>query len=81
MTDLERLKDWIMTAQVATENGECLMPNITDVLNEIERLQALSIPDDVGQSEQLVCRYCGSKHLLKDNWCDDCGRLNRPLAT
>ena len=35
---LRGLKDWIMSAQVAAEQGECLMPNITDVLNEIERL-------------------------------------------
>ena len=27
------------------EQGECLMLNVTDVLNEIERLQALTIPD------------------------------------
>ena len=46
--DLEKLKNWIMTAQVAAEQGECLMPNVTDVLNEIERLQALSIANVVG---------------------------------
>ena len=38
MSDLNKLKDWIMTAQVSAEQGECLMPNVTDVLNEIERL-------------------------------------------
>ena len=54
MTDLEKLKDFIMTAQIAAEQGECLMPNVNDVLNEIERLQALSIANVVGQSEQLI---------------------------
>ncbi len=29
----------------------------------------------------LSCRYCNSKNILKDGWCDDCGRKNRPLAT
>lgn len=38
---LGKLKDFIMAAQIAAEQGECLMLNITDVLNEIERLQAV----------------------------------------
>ena len=43
--------------------------------------QQCNIANVVGQSEQLSCRYCSSKHLLKGGWCDDCGRKNRPLAT
>lgn len=38
-TAMHELIDFIMTAQALAEQGECLMPNITDVLNEIERLK------------------------------------------
>jgi len=59
---------------------------IADVMEDYAKmyhehqLKLLDIADIERQKEQLVCRYCGSKHILKDNWCDDCGRLNRPLA-
>lgn len=42
-TDLEKLKGFILTGQAMAEQGECLMLNVTDILNEIERLQALTI--------------------------------------
>lgn len=76
MTDLDKLKDWIMTAQVAAEQGECLMPNVTDVLNEIERLKALSLHNVVGQSEQLPCeheRTQSGHHPDQPSHCLDCG--------
>ena len=43
-TDLEQLKDFILNTQTMAEQGECLMLNVTDILNEIERLHALTIP-------------------------------------
>jgi hypothetical protein len=42
-TDLEKIKGFILTGQAMAEQGECLMLNVTDILNEIERLQALTI--------------------------------------
>lgn len=53
-TDLEQLKDFILNTQTMAEQGECLMLNVTDILNEIERLHALTIPDVVNRRELLV---------------------------
>ncbi len=60
-----------MTAQVAAEQGECLMPNVTDVLNEIERLKALSLPNIVQQSEQLPPKCL--EGFDDDKFCDRSG--------
>ena len=43
MTKLNELKYFILNTQIMAEQGECLMLNVTDILNEIERLQALTL--------------------------------------
>ena len=47
-TPLQELVDFIMTGQSLAEQGDCLMPNVTDVLNEIERLK--------GNEERVITR-------------------------
>ena len=75
-TDLDKLKGFILTTQAMAEQGDCLMLNVTDVLNEIERLQALSIaPVSLGeQSEATVCKHCRQprhKHTSASYMCAD----------
>jgi len=51
---LDELTHFIMKNQLSAEQGECLMPNVTDVLNEIKRLNSLPNDEYWKQRCQLV---------------------------
>jgi PHP family Zn ribbon phosphoesterase len=84
------MKDIINDVNVLIENtGYSINKNDVDIeqlkningrLKEIRtKLNLLTIPVVVGQSEQLVCDRCGSHKLeecTKDEYtCEDCGHL------
>lgn len=72
MIDTE-LKDLIREAYKAGRRNALKLDeaNLNDFLNKHEsKLKLFAIPDVVGQSEQLVCDYCGKDKVEELDHCE-----------